>query len=53
VRILIVASFVSLIAGVWQDGWKHGWIDGVTIIVACVIIVTVNTYFEAKKELQF
>ena len=42
---------MSLIVGVLEDGWDTGWIDGVSIYFAVIIIVTVtagNNYMKEK-----
>lgn len=53
VIILCVAALVSLVAGVSEQGWKKGWLDGVSILVAVTIITSVNTVNEMSKEGQF
>ena len=52
-RILCVASVVSLILGVATEGWQHGWMEGASILVAVVIIVTVTSGNDWVKEQQF
>jgi magnesium-transporting ATPase (P-type) len=51
--ILIIAAVVSLILGVYQQGWKYGWIDGLSICIALTIITTVNTANEKSKQDSF
>ena len=53
VVVLIIAAFVSLFIGIYNEGFKYGWIDGVSISVAIVIITTVNTANEYSKQLAF
>lgn len=53
VMILIGAAVVSLFIGIYNEGFKYGWIDGVSISVAIVIITTVNTANEYSKQLAF
>jgi len=40
--ILMAAATVNLFVGIWKDGIEHGWIDGVAIYMAVVIIVAVS-----------
>ena len=54
IRILIVASIVQIILGTTlSDNPKTDWIDGVSIIVAVVIVVLVGSITDYKKELKF
>lgn len=50
-RILCLAATVNLIIGVWTEGWKEvniilyniqGWLDGMAIFIAVIIIVSVT-----------
>ena len=52
-RILLVASIVSLIIGVAQQGWAHGWIEGFSIFLAVFIVVTISSVSNLSKENQF
>jgi len=52
-RILCIASLVSLVLGVATEGWEHGWMEGASILVAVVIIVTVTSGNDWVKEQQF
>jgi P-type Ca2+ transporter type 2B len=52
-RILLLASFVSLVIGVAQQGWAHGWIEGFSIFLAVFIVVTISSYNDLSKEQQF
>ena len=48
-RVLCLAAVVSLILGIATEGLAHGWMEGTSILVAVVIIVTVtsgNNYFK-------
>jgi Ca2+ transporting ATPase len=50
-QILLIAATVSLIIGVWKEGWAKGWIEGSSIYLAIVIIVSVtsgNNYIKEK-----
>ena len=40
-RILVIASVVSMITGIIEDGFATGWMEGSTILLAIVIIVCV------------
>lgn len=42
-RILCVASVISLALGVLTEGWAEGWMEGASILIAVVIIVTVTS----------
>lgn len=52
-KILIVASVVSTIIGIWQDGFVTGWIEGFSIFLAVVIVVSITSYQNYTKDLQF
>ena len=49
-KILIAAATVSLIIGIWREGLRKGWYEGVTIYFAIVIIVTVTATNDYMKE---
>jgi magnesium-transporting ATPase (P-type) len=51
-QILIAAAIVSLVVGVLQNG-VHGLIEGVSILVSIVIIVSVTSVNNWIKEKQF
>jgi Ca2+ transporting ATPase len=51
--ILCIAAVVSMGIGIYKDGLEHGWIDGTSIIVAILIIVTVTVGNNYVKEKQF
>jgi P-type Ca2+ transporter type 2C len=59
--ILTVVATISLILGLYQDfgqserygGPKVRWVEGVTIMVAVVIVVTVGSLNDYQKEQQF
>lgn len=51
-RILIVAAFVSLIVGMIEDP-TDGWLEGVAILVAVVLVVTVTATNDYLKDKQF
>lgn len=52
-RILCVASVVSLVLGIATQGLEHGWMQGTSILMAVVIIVTVTSGNNWVKEQQF
>ena len=41
-RILCVSAIVSLVLGIATEGLKKGWLEGASILVAVVIIITVT-----------
>ena len=42
-----------MVVGIYNDGWALGWIDGVSILVAIVIIVIVTVANDMAKEAKF
>lgn len=42
-RILCLAAVVSLALGIAMEGLAKGWMEGTSILVAVVIIVTVTS----------
>lgn len=52
-RVLCVAAVVSLVLGIATEGLEHGWMEGTSILVAIVIIVTVTSGNNYIKEQQF
>ena len=52
-RILCVASVVSLILGIATEGIEKGWMEGASILIAVIIIVTVTSGNNYIKEQQF
>lgn len=52
-KILIVAAVVTLIIGIIEKGWLLGSVDGVSILMAIVIIILVTTGNNYSKEKQF
>ena len=53
IRILLVAAIVSIILGCTISVNKTDWIDGVSILVAILIVVLVSSITEYSKELKF
>jgi len=51
-QVLIAAAVISTIVGVIKDGWM-GLIEGCSILLAVIIIATITTVNNYKKEKQF
>ena len=51
-QILIAASVISLGVGVYEDP-KKGWIEGVAIMIAILIVAVVTASNDYEKEKQF
>lgn len=41
--ILLAAAAVSIVIGLIKDGWPEGLIEGISIMIALVIIIAVNS----------
>ena len=52
-RVLLVASIVSLIIGVAKDGMKTGWIEGTAIFFAVFLVVSISSYMNYQEKEQF
>lgn len=52
-RILILASIVSTVIGVCKDGFATGWIEGFSIFLAVFLVVTISSFQNYSKHLQF
>lgn len=52
-RILCGAALVSLVLGIATEGLKEGWLEGTSILMAVVIIVSVTSFNNYMKEKQF
>lgn len=52
-RILCIAAVFSLILGIATEGIEHGWMEGSSILIAVLIIVTVTSGNNYMKEKQF
>jgi len=52
-RILLVATFVSLVVGIITDGIETGWYESAAIFIAVGIIVVVTTANNYMKEVKF
>ena len=44
---------MSLIIGVISKGWGEGWIEGFSILVAVIIVVSVASFNNYVKDQQF
>ena len=54
VRILIVAAIVSIVLGcTFSDDPSKDWIDGVSIVVAVLVVVLVGSITDYQKEQKF
>jgi len=49
-QVLVIASIVSTIIGVIEDGWATGWMEGAAIMLAIVLIVSVTAGNNYVKE---
>ena len=52
-RVLIVASLISLGVGILKEGLATGWIEGTAIFSAVFIVVTITSFLNWKKDRQF
>ena len=52
-KVLCVAAVVATAVGICNDGFAIGWVDGVSILVAIVIIVVVTVANDLAKEAKF
>ncbi|EGR29603.1 hypothetical protein IMG5_152530 [Ichthyophthirius multifiliis] len=52
-QILVIASIISTVIGIIEEGFAKGWIEGATILIAIVIIVSVSAGNNYVKEQQF
>ena len=52
-KILCASAIVSLILGIATEGLAKGWMEGASILVAVVIIITVTAGNNYIKEKQF
>ncbi|MBR4618357.1 MAG: cation-translocating P-type ATPase [Bacilli bacterium] len=54
VRILIIAAIVSIVLGcTFSDDPSKDWIDGVSIVVAVLVVVLVGSITDYQKEQKF
>ena len=52
-RVLLIASIISLAIGIAKDGIKTGWIEGTAIFFAVFLVVTISSYMNYQKQEQF
>ena len=52
-KVLLVASIVSLIIGVAKDGLSTGWIEGTAIFFAVFLVVSISSYMNYQEMEQF
>ncbi len=52
-RILCASAIVSLVLGIATEGLREGWLEGASILIAVVIIVSVTSTNNYLKEKQF
>ena len=52
-RVLLVASIISLAIGVAKDGIKTGWIEGTAIFFAVFLVVSISSYMNYQETEQF
>ena len=52
-KILCASAVVSLVLGIATEGIKEGWLEGASILLAVIIIVTVTSANNYLKEQQF
>ena len=52
-KILCVSAVVSLVLGIATEGIQEGWLEGASILLAVMIIVTVTSANNYLKEKQF
>lgn len=52
-RILCASAAVSLVLGILTEGLAEGWLEGASILLAVIIIVTVTSGNNYMKEQQF
>ncbi len=50
---LMVLATINVAIGMYKDGPAHGWIDGVAIYAAVIIIVSIASGNNYSKEKQF
>uniref|UniRef100_A0A2N9J114 Calcium-transporting ATPase n=1 Tax=Fagus sylvatica TaxID=28930 RepID=A0A2N9J114_FAGSY len=53
ILILLACAVLSLAFGIKQHGWKDGWYDGGSIIVAVFLVITVSAVSDFKQSRQF
>ncbi|KAB1202866.1 putative calcium-transporting ATPase 13, plasma membrane-type [Morella rubra] len=51
--ILLACAILSLAFGIKQHGWKDGWYDGGSIVVAAILVVAVSGTSNFRQSRQF
>lgn len=51
--ILTVCALVSLVIGIFADGWREGWYDGGGIAFSIILVVFVTAASDYQQALQF
>nr|KYP61544.1 Putative calcium-transporting ATPase 13, plasma membrane-type [Cajanus cajan] len=51
--VLLVCAVLSLGFGIKQHGWKEGWYDGGSIIVAVILVIVVSSVSNFNQSRQF
>jgi len=51
--LLIAAAVVSMVLGIYMEGWGEGWFEGCAILVAVVIVLNVAAVNDLQKDKQF
>ena len=51
--ILIIAALVSIVLGIYSEGWQSGWLDGAAILFAVIIVLNVTAINDLQKDKQF
>ncbi|TKY60973.1 Calcium-transporting ATPase 12 [Spatholobus suberectus] len=51
--ILLVCAVLSLGFGIKQHGWKDGWYDGGSIVLAVILVIVVSSVSNFKQSRQF
>jgi len=49
-KVLTGAAVLAVIVGILKDGLAHGWMEGVAICAAVVIVVSVGSVNNWAKE---
>ena len=52
-KILCASAVVSLVLGITMEGLSEGWLEGASILLAVIIIVTAtsaNNYLKEKQQ---
>lgn len=52
-KILCASAVISLVLGILTEGLAEGWLEGASILLAVVIIITVTAGNNYIKEQQF